>query len=98
MNNLPKMINQFSVEFDHLCDERHRKGQREYGAFSFLEKDMIEEAINEIVDGSNYFRYMFIKLRLIQIALSEDPRLEQFVADEEMSIGLDSFHTSGEPE
>lgn len=42
--------------------------------------DTLEEALMEIVDLSNYARYTFIKIRLLQIqvaALSADISLEQ---------------------
>jgi hypothetical protein len=84
------------VEFDHRTLDRHSVGQMKYGAFSFLEKDMIEEAILEALDFANYMRYAFIKLRMIQMALAEDPRIEKLADGEgNITIGVDSFKGSG---
>lgn len=83
-----ELINLLSAEYDRRLVERHEAGQEKYGTFSFLEKDMIEEALQELLDFSNYMRYGYIKLRMTQLALSEDPRLQ----DAEMpTIGAHSF-------
>lgn len=86
------LMQELSVEFDIQSQERHEFGQKKYGAFSFLGKDMIEEAIYELLDMSNYARYQFIKLRMIQMYLANDPRIVG-LADSEgnINIGIGSF-------
>lgn len=91
--SLPKLVQIFSAEFDDMCAERHTTGQLKYGQFSFLEKDMINEALAEITDFANYMRYAFIKLRLLQMALASDPRVEALATTEgDITIGVESFH------
>jgi hypothetical protein len=86
------LINQLSVEFDNRSLERHEFGQDKYGKFSFLEKDMFEEAIFECLDTSNYMRYQFIKLRMLQMMIASDPRVIALAdSDGNVNIGADSF-------
>lgn len=90
-----ELINQFSMAFDTETLERHELGQQKYGAFSFLEKDMLQEAIYEVLDMANYARYQYIKLRMLQLYLANDPSLAKFVDDQgEIVIGTDSFKRS----
>lgn len=94
--SIPELIRDFSAEFDAVCEARHLEGQQKYGVFTFLEKDMIEETIKEITDASNYLRYMFIKLRLLQLALTEDERIKGLTDENgNISIGVESFHSNG---
>ncbi len=86
------LMNELSIEFDAQSVERHAFGQAKYGPFSFLGKDMIQEAIFETIDTSNYMRYQYIKLRMIQMYLAQDPRLAFLAdADGDITIGPDSF-------
>lgn len=86
------LMNDLSQEFDARTLERHEVGQKKYGEFSFLEKDMFEEAILECLDTANYMRYQYIKLRMIQMALASDPRLTELAdADGNVIIDLSSF-------
>lgn len=66
---LNHLVNALSAEFDALCQERHNLGATKYGPFAFLGKDMMEEAMAEVLDLSNYARYCFIKLRMMQIQI-----------------------------
>lgn len=85
-------MNELSQEFDAQTIARHEVGQKKYGEFSFLEKDMIQEALFECLDTANYMRYQYIKLRMIQMALASDPRLAQLAdAEGNVTIGLNSF-------
>lgn len=94
--SVPELIESFSEEFDEMCAARHTTGQQKYGAFTFLEKDMIDEALAEITDFANYMRYMFIKLRLLQAGIASDPRVQAITNDEGIAtIGIDSFHPNG---
>jgi hypothetical protein len=59
-------IASLSEEFDEQCTARHKHGAEKYGAGKFLTVDTLEEAMQEIVDLSNYARYTYIRLRLLQ--------------------------------
>jgi hypothetical protein len=92
MPEMTDLIAQLSVEFEQMSQERHNFGLGKYGEFSWLGKDMFEEAIFECVDAANYMRYQFIKLRLLQMAIASDPRVTKFADDGgEITIGVNSF-------
>jgi hypothetical protein len=58
-------------EFDELCKNRHELGLQKYGAGKFLTVDTLEEALYELADLSNYSRYTFARIRILQAQLSE---------------------------
>lgn len=68
---LVEKLEVYSKEFDTLCTERHEMGAEKYGPGKFLTVDTLQEAIEEIVDLSNYARYTFVKLRALQDRLPE---------------------------
>jgi hypothetical protein len=68
---LVELLDVYSKEFDALCAERHEMGAEKYGPGKFLTVDTLQEALEEIVDLSNYARYTFIKLRALQDRLPE---------------------------
>jgi hypothetical protein len=72
------IIVDISKEFDEECDSRHRKGGLKYGPGKFLTVDTIQEALNEIIDLSNYARYTYIKLRLLQESIMQQLPAEEF--------------------
>jgi hypothetical protein len=59
--------------FDQMTIDRHIKGQVEYGAYTFLgdNKNLIEEAMEELADSANYLRYLFAKLHILNTVLSD---------------------------
>lgn len=86
------LITDLSKEFDEFTQARHEVGQEKYGTFSFLEKDIFQEALMEIADCANYMRYQYIKLRMLQMAIASDPRVEDLKAEDgSVSIGINSF-------
>jgi hypothetical protein len=85
--DLQKLINDLSVEFDNECVERHAMGEKKYGPFKFLTADVLEELKEELIDTANYARYMYIKFGLLQAALAQDPRM----ADQTISVGVGNF-------
>jgi hypothetical protein len=64
-----ELIQELSEEFDAMTLARHEMGAEKYGPVRFTEVDSIQMALEEIVDLSNYARYTYIKLRLLQIRL-----------------------------
>jgi hypothetical protein len=87
--DLADLVQKLSEEFDTQTIERHKLGAEKYGPFAFFNKDMFEEAMAEVLDLSNYARYAYIKLRLIQLQLAE---AVQAPAQEEPQHG---FHRAG---
>lgn len=86
------LINELSAEFDEMAVERHNFGRQKYGELTWLEKDIMQEAMYELLDMANYARYQYIKLRMLQMAIAEDPRLEKLEdADGNITIGVGSF-------
>jgi hypothetical protein len=73
-------------EFDELCKHRHSLGEKKYGAGKFLTVDTLEEALYELSDLSNYARYTFIRIRLLQAQLEE---LNENVLTEDFSKDLE---------
>jgi len=69
---LAEIVEKLSAEFDHRVIDRHRLGAEKYGPFSFFNKDMFEEACQEVLDLANYARYSYIKLRLTQLQIAEE--------------------------
>lgn len=69
---LAELVEKLSAEFDHRVAGRHVDGAAKYGPFAFFNKDMFEEAMQEILDNANYCRYAYIKLRLTQLQIAEE--------------------------
>lgn len=92
-----ELIQYLSEEFDRTCQERHDVGAVEYGPTKFLEPDvdltkMIEE---ELADFANYARYLYIRVRMLGIAMGKAaplPTIEPQGAD---AIGANAFFPSG---
>lgn len=64
-------LQKFSDEFDQLMSSRHETGAEEYGPLAFLENNMFAYVYEELADASNYLRYQFIKLRVLEEKLHE---------------------------
>lgn len=78
-----ELVNKLSEDFDRECNERHAMGQEKYGPAKFLEIDSIRAAIEEVVDMSNYARYNYIKLRLIEMYVAKE------LGGNELKLGFD---------
>jgi hypothetical protein len=90
------LINELSQEFDTRTVERHERGEEKYGPFKWLSADLIEELLQELLDTANYGRYHYIKLRMLQMYLAKDERLQNlFDTEGQMYIGVDSFFPAG---
>lgn len=68
---LPELLKFLNSEFDDLCQARHDMGAEKYGPVNFLRIDSMEMAIEEVLDLSNYARYTYIKLRMLQEYVKE---------------------------
>lgn len=71
---LAESIQKYSDEFDELCRQRHEMGAEKYGPGKFLTVDTLEEALFELSDLSNYARYTFVRIRLLQERLAAELR------------------------
>jgi hypothetical protein len=62
-----ELINGYSDSFDEECQARHKMGAEKYGPVAFLspDNDLIRMLQEELVDASNYCRYLYIRLSLI---------------------------------
>jgi hypothetical protein len=46
--------------------ERHEMGEEKYGAGTFVDKDMLAAALDEIIDLLNYLEYQAVQIVLLQ--------------------------------
>jgi hypothetical protein len=91
------LINKLGEDFDRLCQDRHRMGQKEYGEFTFLENDVVRMMVEELADTANYARMQAIKLMLLQGAVEQNLQAQGIGADEEeIKIGVKAFKGVGE--
>jgi len=67
-SDLAKLLQEADEEFVARCQERLAIGQERYGEMAFLGVDTIEEAMQEVLDLSNYARFTYIKLYLLHRA------------------------------
>ena len=68
----PELLQEASDAFDQLCRDRHAAGAEQYGDVNFLQVDTLRMGMEEVVDLANYARYTYIKLYLLQRALTGD--------------------------
>lgn len=80
---MQELIEEFSIEFDVMCNDRHVMGAEKYGPVNFMTVDSLQMAIEEVADLANYARYTFIKLRLLQHYMTQQqqdvPKDNQFM-------------------
>jgi hypothetical protein len=70
-NDLKDLIEGYNDQFFAHCEQRHREGAKEYGDLAFLNNNMIEYILEEIVDLANYARFIYIKVKLMEEIASE---------------------------
>lgn len=89
--DIAAVFNELSARFDKLCQERNAAGAAEYGAFTFVENDVVRMMAEELADTSNYCRMQFIKLMFLQEVLED--RLKETSNGEEgtITVGVDAF-------
>jgi hypothetical protein len=91
------LLNFFNRELDDKCQRRHFVGQEKYGSFTFLEKDMFEMVGEELADAINYLRYQYVKFKLLELVVAQDPRIQMLMNEEgELNLGIAGFFTAGE--
>jgi hypothetical protein len=78
---MAQAVETFSAEFNLMTTQRHEKGAEKYGPGKFLTVDTLEEALFELADLSNYARYSFIRIRLLQMMLAEQAEGQALTVD-----------------
>lgn len=99
MSDFAELLKEYSAAFDKLTQERHEVGAKEYGAFTFLENDVVRMMMEELADTANYCRMQFIKLMLLQHALEEEIGQGLHGAtnqEDNITIGVKSFKGAGD--
>lgn len=86
--NLTDMISEGNSLFDQMCQDRHDRGAEKYGSLKFMEKNTLDEAMEEVVDLANYARYTFIKLYLLA------EQMDAKMAEESPNVGPQAFSPS----
>ena len=89
-------MQELSLAFDQLCQERHLAGQEEYGKLTFLGNDVVRMMIEELADTANYCRYQAVKLLLLQEYLEQELVDELGEGTEEITLGIKAFKGVGE--
>ena len=72
------------MEFDQYCQQRHEQNETK------LENDPYEEICRNLADISNYARYEYIKVRLMQTGLG-DSNAPQLGPDAFTPVGGDAI-------
>jgi len=85
-------IEEYSLAFDKLTQERHIAGAKEYGVVTFLGNDVIRMMMEELADTANYCRMQFIKLMMLQHMLEADER----IASGELGKDSNGFKGAGD--
>jgi hypothetical protein len=65
------LLAQADAEFVAKSAERMEAGAEKYGALKFLTVDTLDEAMDEVLDLSNYARMTYIKLYLLKAQLGK---------------------------
>lgn len=60
------LVEEANSEFEIACRDRHEMGAEKYGEDTFLDKDTLQMAMDEMADMANYLRYSYIKLYLMR--------------------------------
>lgn len=96
------LLQHLSEEFDALCQIRGDEGAEEYGPVAFLKAPLIRMAAEELADLTNYARFMYIKLRLLEEHLNASgidlsaSVAEEVWGEDQVSFGPASFISAEE--
>lgn len=66
-----QMTQKASATFFQMMQQRHEAGEAKYGPISFMEKNTLVEAMEEVVDLANYAMYTFMKLYVLDWSLKK---------------------------
>lgn len=79
---LQEMVVALSARFDNLTAERLETGAQEYGEFAFLGNDVAVMLQEELLDISNYARFLFIKIGILTFFLDQQAQKTGFIPEE----------------
>jgi hypothetical protein len=65
-----EMIEELATAFDEMCNSRMQFGQEKYGEFTWLQAPTPEMLVEELADAVNYMRMLAVKIRLMQMVVS----------------------------
>lgn len=65
------LLERLNAEFFELQSQRQEVGAKEYGDLAFLKNPLPQFIIEELVDLANYARFLYIRLRLLEVAANE---------------------------
>lgn len=88
--DLSVSLQELSNEFDERGLQRHQEGAEKYGPLRFVEVDTVEEALAEILDLSNYLRYTYLRLRLLQMYVNK----QVGEMPTEIKLGAEGFNSN----
>jgi hypothetical protein len=88
-----KYLNEKSLQFIQLRDDRNAAGAEEYGAITFLGNDVIRMMLEELADTANYCEMQAIKLLILQERLEAEMTEHGMIedGDAKVDIGFQSF-------
>jgi hypothetical protein len=66
-----ELLERLNKEFFDLQEQRQQGGAAQYGELAFLKNPLPQFIIEEVVDLANYARFLYIRLRLLEIAANE---------------------------
>lgn len=76
-----KLLTEADQAFFVRAQERMQAGEKTYGSFKYLDADTVEEAMQEVLDMSNYMRMTYIKLAVLKAHIAklaaESPAVDQ---------------------
>lgn len=91
VTDFTQMAQQASALFFQMMQDRHVMGEAKYGPIKFMDVNTLEEAMEEVVDLSNYAMYTFMKLYVL------NQQLQKLLPEEgHEPLGAASFMKSGE--
>ena len=63
------LLKMWDEEFNRMTRERLEAGAKEYGETAFVDADVFQMAKEEVVDLSNYARFLYYKLSALELEL-----------------------------
>lgn len=88
---LLQMLEKYNELFNEMAQTRHDVGATKYGEFTFLENDVARMLMEELVDASNYCRYLFMKIGILNDYLAGELAEKLPNGEGGVTIGTESF-------
>ena len=75
--SLDQKIQEYFREFEEECRKRMAMGAEQYGPTEFLNRNVLQMAMEELCDMANYAKMKYAKLSLLEEALQENGFLSE---------------------